>query len=355
MNNLSRVRAKMAERGVPAIFVSDILNVRWLCGFTGSTAFCVVTPDRALFLTDGRYTIQAQQEVQDFEVNTFGPPTTWNQHLGAAFQQAGVSTLAFETSAKYAQVEDWRAAFPKVEWTPLDGLLSDLRMIKTSDEIEKIKAACRLADATMEHAVRLLQPGITEMDVLLDLEFFIKRQGAVPAFDAIVVSGPNSARPHGKPGDRRLQSGDFVTLDLGARLDGYNSDITRTFVIGEASDRHQRIYNAVLKAEEKAIAFMKPGVSGKEVDARARQVLAEDDLEQYFAHGLGHGLGLNVHDYGGLSTRSTDVLAPGMVFTVEPGVYIEDFGGVRIEDDVVVTETGVEVLTHFPKELMVLP
>jgi Xaa-Pro aminopeptidase len=345
----------MAERGVPAIFVSDILNVRWLCGFTGSTAFCVVTPDRALFLTDGRYTIQAEQEVRDFEVLTFGPPKTWNQHYAEAFEAAGITRIAFETSAKYAQVEEWRTGFPSIEWFALERILSELRMVKTADEITKIKAACRLADATMEHAMRLLQPGVTEMDVLLDLEFYIKRQGATPAFDAIVVSGPNSARPHGKPGDRRLQVGDFVTLDLGAKLDGYNSDITRTFVIGEASDRHRVIYDAVLRAEEEAIAFMKPGVTGKEVDACSRAVLAEKDLAQYFAHGLGHGLGMNVHDYGSLSTRSTDTLTVGNVYTVEPGVYIEGFGGVRIEDDVVVTEDGVEVLTHFPKQLTVLP
>jgi Xaa-Pro aminopeptidase len=353
MNNLSRVRAQMAERGIPALFVSDILNIRWLCGFTGSTAFCVVTPDRALFLTDGRYTIQAEQEVHDFEVMTFSPPKTWGAHFAEAFAAARVDRICFETSARYAQVDEWRRDFPNMDWLPMDSILSDLRMIKTADELEKIKIACRLADAVMEHAVRLLQPGVTEMDILLDLEFFIKRQGATPAFDTIVVSGPNSARPHGKPGERRLQSGDFVTLDLGAKLNGYNSDITRTFVIGEASDRHRQVYEAVLRAEEEAIAFMKPGVSGKDVDARSREVLG--DLAQYFVHGLGHGLGLNVHDYGSLSTRSTDILAPGMVFTVEPGVYIEGFGGVRIEDDVVVTETGVEVLTHFPKELMVLP
>lgn len=353
MNNLARVRAQMSERGVSAIFVSDILNVRWLTGFTGSTAFCVVTPDHALFLTDGRYTIQAEQEVENFQVLTFSPPQTWTAHISDALSQARVSDIRFETSARFAQVQEWKDSHPEINWVPLDGLLSDLRMIKTPDEVEKIKAACRLADAVMDHAARLLQPGVSEMDILLDLEFFIKRQGATPAFDAIVVSGPNSARPHGKPGDRKLQNGDFVTLDLGARLNGYNSDITRTFVIGEATERHQEIYNAVLRSEEEAIAMMKPGISGRDVDARSREVLG--DLAAYFAHGLGHGLGLNVHDYGSLSTRSTDVLAPGMVFTVEPGVYIEGFGGVRIEDDVLVTETGVEVLTHYPKQLTVLP
>ena len=346
----------MAESGVPALFVSDILNVRWLSGFTGSTAYCVVTTDHALFLTDSRYTIQAEQEVsKGFDIATFGAPKSWHDHFSEAFAKAQVKELMFETSAKYAQVDEWKSGFPDLGWHPAGSILSDLRMVKTPAEIAKIKAACQLADATMLHASQLLQPGRTELDVLLDLEFFIKRQGAKPAFDAIVVSGPNSARPHGKPGNRVIEIGDFVTLDLGAQLDGYNSDITRTFVAGHASDRHREVYEQVLKAELESISFMKPGVSGKEVDARAREVLDEKGLAKHFGHGLGHGLGLAVHDYGGLNTRSTDILEPGNVYTVEPGVYIEGFGGCRIEDDVVVTSDGVEVLTHFPRELILVP
>lgn len=356
MSNLERLRARMAEKNIPAVFVSDILNVRWLSGFTGSTAYCVVTYDHALFLTDSRYTIQAEQEVsKEFEIATFGAPKSWHDHFAEAFQKAGVKDVAFEASARYAQVQEWQSGFPEMGWSTMDSLISDLRMVKTPAEIAKIKSACQLADATMQHAMRLIQPGVTELDVLLDLEFFIKRQGAKPAFDAIVVSGPNSARPHGRPGNRQIETGDFVTLDLGAQLDGYNSDITRTFVVGHATDRHREVYEQVLKAELGAIAFMKPGVTGKEVDARSREILDERGLAQYFGHGLGHGLGLAVHDYGGLNTRSTDVLEPGNVYTVEPGVYIEGFGGCRIEDDVVVTDDGVEVLTHFPRDLTLVP
>jgi Xaa-Pro aminopeptidase len=200
----------------------------------------------------------------------------------------------------------------------------------------------------------MMQPGVSEYDIQLDLEFFIKRQGAEVAFAPTVVSGPNSAKPHGKAGERKLEVGDFVTLDLGAKKDGYCSDITRTFVIGEASERHKEVYGQVLAAQVAAIEALKVGTPANEPDSLSRSILAEKGLDQYFGHGLGHGLGRAVHDYGGLAPSSKDTIEAGQVWTVEPGVYIEGFGGVRIEDDVHVTAEGPQILTHFPKELMVL-
>jgi Xaa-Pro aminopeptidase len=351
--NLDRLRKKMGEQGVGALFVSDILNVQWLTGFTGSSGYALVTDGAAVFLTDSRYTIQANEQVKGFEVVWYQRPKTLEEFIAEQAARVGVKKLCFETSVSYATWQAWTEKVP-VEWAPSPDVLKPLRMVKTAEEVEKIKAACAITDKCLEHLTRMMQPGVSEYDIQLDLEFFIRRQGAEVAFDPIVVSGPNSARPHGKATEKKLEVGDFVTLDLGAKINGYCSDITRTFVIGRADDRHREVYGQVLKAQVAAVEALKPGAPASAPDKLSREILDEKGLAQYFGHGLGHGLGRAVHDYGGMGPNSKDTIEVGQVWTVEPGVYIEGFGGVRIEDDVHVTESGPEVLTHFPKELMVL-
>lgn len=349
---LVRLRESMAGAGVEALFVSDIYNVQWLTGFTGSSGYALVTAKDAVFITDSRYTIQAGQEVKGLDVVWFQRPQTLEGFIAENAARIGAKRVAFETSISYATWKSWTEKMPEIEWSPAPDILKSLRMIKTAEEVEKIKVACGITDACLEHLSRMMQPGVSEYDIQLDLEFFIKRQGAEVAFAPTVVSGPNSAKPHGKAGERKLEVGDFVTIDLGAKKDGYCSDITRTFVIGEASDRHKEVYGQVLKAQVAAVEALKVGTPANEPDKLSREILG--DLAQYFGHGLGHGLGRAVHDYGGLAPSSKDTIEAGQVWTVEPGVYIEGFGGVRIEDDVHVTPNGPQVLTHFPKELMVL-
>jgi len=350
-SNVTRLQSALVAANVPALLVSDITNVQWLTGFSGSSGFVVVTPRDGVFITDSRYTIQAGEEVSDLPVASFGSPVRFTDFLGESLKTLGVSQLAFEKSVTYGTWDDWKKQVPGVEWTPAPDVIKPLRMVKTAFEVAKIREACKLADACLGHVQRLLQPGVTEYDISLDIEFFFRRNGAEIGFAPIVASGPNSARPHATPSERKLETGDFVTLDIGGKLDGWNSDITRTFVIGKASERHREIYELVLKAEVSCIAALVPGAKGVEVDALARKILDEKDLAKYFGHGLGHGLGKAVHDLGGLSTRSEDVIEAGQVWTIEPGVYIEGFGGVRIEDDVHVTSDGPEILTHYPKEL----
>jgi Xaa-Pro aminopeptidase len=236
-----------------------------------------------------------------------------------------------------------------------DSLIEKLRILKSPAEVAKIQNACAFADKAFEFMLDRIQCGRTELEIHLDLEFYIRRHGYEQAFPAIVVSGENSARPHGHATDRIVQDGDFVTLDFGANIEGYNSDLTRTVVVGKADDRHRQVYEQVLKAQLASLDAIRPGVPAAEVDALSRTVLDEIGLAKYFGHGLGHGLGRLVHDSGRLNGTSKDVFEPGQVWTVEPGVYIEGFGGVRIEDDIVVTETGIEVLTHAPKQLFELP
>ena len=354
--NLDRLRDAMIRKGVEALLVADATNVGWLTGFTGSYARVLVTGEDARFITDSRYAIQAGEQVPSLPLESFASPTNGDAFVGERARDMGISRLAFEAATTtYAAYEEMARKMPNVALTPAPDLFGELRMVKSEDEVAAIRKACAIADACFGHLCRLIQPGMTEYDLQLELEFYLRRAGAGIAFEPIVVSGERSARPHGKASEKPLANGDFVTMDFGANVEGYNSDLTRTIVVGEATDRHREVYGQVLLAEMAALDSMRPGVKARDVDALARRILDEKGLAEYFGHGLGHGLGRVVHDGGRMNATSEDVLAPGQVWTVEPGVYIPGFGGVRIEDDVVVTETGIEILTSSPKELLVLP
>ncbi len=356
MSSLDRLRAKMAVQNVPAVLVSDIVNVGWLTGFSGSFGFAIVTHESARFLTDSRYAIQAGEEVEAMPTAWFKSPVSGDDFLAEQVREMGLSRIGFESSSvNYATYLKWRDKMQGVDLLPLDNFVSPLRMVKTSDEVAKIQAACGIVDACFEHVRRMIQPGVSEYDIALDMEFFIRRQGAGIAFEMIVASGERSARPHGRASDRILGPGEFLTLDFGATYEGYHSDITRTVVVGEPTERHRDVYAQVLKCQLAALDMMKPGVLARDVDAKAREVLDEKGWAQYFGHGLGHGLGRLVHDTGRLGPSSDDVLEAGQVWTVEPGVYFDGWGGARIEDDVVVTDDGIRILTKAPKELIALP
>jgi Xaa-Pro aminopeptidase len=286
-------------------------------------------------------------------VVSFGSGVEGDEFLREQLEHLGVKRLGFESNnLTYGGFERLAEKLTGIELVSAKDPFGKLRMIKTPDELEKIRTACRFADKTFEYMLSRVQAGRTEQEVHLDLEFFIRRHGYGLAFPPIVVSGERSARPHGVASQKIIQDGDFVTMDFGATVEGYSSDLTRTVVVGKATDRHWQVYEQVLKAETTSIEIMKPGIAAKEVAVHARTVLDEKDLAQFFQHGLGHGLGSLVHDSGRLSVTSEEVLEVGQVWTVEPGVYIEGFGGVRIEDDVVITSDGNEVLTHSPKELL---
>ena len=355
-SNLGRLQASMAKRCTPAMLISDIANVAWVSGFTGSSAVVLVTPDSARLLTDSRYTLQVAEEVKLMPSFSFANPVTQADFIAIHGAEMKLSKIGFEAaSVSYDTWQKWTAKFSGLELYPTPDLIGPLRMVKSADEISKIREACRLADAAFLHARRMLQPGVTEYDIGLEIEFYFRRNGADLAFPPIVVSGERSARPHGHPSEKRLNNGDFVTLDFGARLNGQCSDMTRTVVIGSATRRQREVYDAVLRAQIAGIKALKPGAQARDVDAAARDVLASAGLAEYFGHGLGHGLGSVVHDLGRLSPTSTDTVEVGQVWTIEPGVYIPGFGGVRIEDDAVVTEAGAEILNGTPKELLTLP
>ncbi len=347
------------DPAVDALLLTDIGNVGYVSGFTGSTAQMIITPDEALFITDARYTLRAQAECAGFEVvETPQGSGGYGEALKAVLEaRPGVKRLGFEAGhVTVGQWETFRALFPNLEWTPTKDLVETLRLVKDDGEIALIKDTITVAETAMRTVRPLLTPGTREQDFAMELEFAMRRLGASgAAFDTIVASGPNGAHPHHHAGARPMAAGDFVTIDWGASVNGYNSDITRTYAISEVTDKQREIYGIVLEAQQQAIAAIGPGKTGKEIDAVARDYIASQGYGEAFGHSLGHSLGRSVHDGPGFSVRSdTLILKPGMVMTVEPGIYLEGWGGLRLEEDVLVTDDGCEILTHLPNALEVL-
>ncbi len=361
---LSALRQRMAllpeDKKVDGLLLSDITNLGYVTGFTGSTAFAIVTPQEAIFITDGRYTVRAKSECLCFTpkiaAGSGGYPEALKESIDGLPK---LKRIGFEASKlSVTQWEKYKTDLPQVDWISTEGLVEDLRMIKDADEIAIIRRAITLAESAFEQVKPLIKAGAQEREIALAMEFAMRRDGADGiAFDTIVASGPQGALPHHHPNGRVLVPGDLVTIDWGASVDGYNSDITRTIAVGGAplTDKQREVYQIVLEAQQKAIAAIAPGKNGKEIDAIARDHIASYGYGEAFAHSLGHSLGRQTHDGAGFSTRSeANVLKPGMVMTVEPGIYLEDWGGVRIEEDVLVTETGHEILTHLPNALEIL-
>lgn len=344
---LTALRARLPELAADAVLLTAPADVRWASGFTTpADGRVVVTPDAAVLVTDDRYTAQAAEE-SAIEVLIAGG----HRQLDAILERVAGLRLAVQ-----ADHVTWKAARDLEERLgapPLatEGLTRPLRLLKSPDEIARLREAARLTDAAFAHVLDgTLRAGVREADVALEIERFVRQGGGDGmAFDVIVAGGHRSAMPHGTASDRVLQRGDLVTLDFGARVDGYHADMTRAVAIGPVAEPLRGWYDAVLAAQEEAVAAIRPGLSGIEADRVARDRLAEAGIAELFVHSLGHGVGLQIHEGPSLSSRSTDVLAPGMVVTVEPGVYRPGVGGLRIEDLVLVTESGHEVLSRSPK------
>ena len=350
---LSKLRQALIENNVEAILITNEYNRRYMTGFTGTSGVAVVSQQDALFITDFRYTEQASEQVKEFRVVQHSGPI--HEEVAKQVAAMGVKSLAFEKDAfAYGTYEVYNSAV-NVDFVPVSGLIEKIRLIKTEEEINIIKVACEIADNAFTHILNFIKPGITELDVSNELEFFMRKQGATQSsFDTIVASGLRSALPHGVATNKVIEKGDFVTLDFGALYNGYISDITRTVAVGEPSEKLVDMYNTVLASQLLALEKVGPGLTGIQADAIARDYLKEKGYGEAFGHSLGHGIGLEVHEGPGLSMRSDTVLEPGMAVTIEPGVYLPGIGGVRIEDDILITETGNELLTHSSKELIIL-
>ncbi len=353
LDRLARLRSEMADLEVDAFLVSDPLNRLYLSGFTGSSGYLLITQTDAVLATDFRYVEQAANESPSYMVHRTRSGEPWLPEVAA---RLGVRTLGFEADyvsvnahAKFTASLEESDDTGDVHLEPTSGVVEVVRGVKDAEELALIKRAVNIAHSAMAAASSVLKPGITEKQIAWRIERELRRLGAEgPAFDIIVAAGPNGALPHHRADDTVVKNGDAVVIDMGALYRGYRSDMTRTFSVGEPDDKFSSIYGIVLRAQRAAIAGAKPGMTGKDIDSIARDFISEAGYGDEFGHGLGHGVGLAVHERPMIVPTSEDVIEDGMVFTVEPGIYVSGWGGVRIEDMVVMENGRARVLTGSP-------
>jgi len=349
---LQLLRKKLAANKVEAFLVNKPENYRYLTGFTGSNAILVITEKRAVLVTDFRYFEQAEKEAVGCQV-VMGKDGLLGK-LAEVVAETGLKRIGIESDFVTLKThQDYLARLKEVELKPLGNMVEGLRIVKSEEEIARIKQAAHLADQAYEHILPLIRPGVTEQELALELEFFLRRSGAEKVgFDLVVASGERSAMPHALASSKKVKSGEFVLIDLGAVWQGYHSDLSRTVIIGKATEKQHQIYQIVQIAQKTALESIRPGIRGLEADWFARDYITSQGYGENFGHGLGHGLGLEIHEAPRLAPTVEEELAVDMVFTVEPAIYLTGFGGVRIEDTVVLREGGVEVLTRSPREFL---
>jgi Xaa-Pro aminopeptidase len=359
-HRLKLLRRRISESDAAALVVTHLPNVRYLSGFTGSAGILVVQPDRATLFTDGRYAVQAPQQVRPAGVHAIIPPTSIlraaGEYLGSR-QKRGSHRIAFDPNQlTVAQHKDLRrTGGGRISWIFGTGWVEGLRLLKSPPEIAKMRAAARLISTVFDEVVPLIRPGVTELDLAAEIDYRMRKLGASgPSFETIVASGPRAALPHAQPTRKRLRRNELVVLDAGAILADYCSDLTRTVFVGRASKSIKAWYRAVLEAQAAGIAAVAAGVDSSAPDAAARRVLDAQGLGKYFVHSTGHGLGLEIHEAPRLAKGQKAKLQAGMVVTVEPGIYVEGIGGIRIEDDVAIHAGRTEVMTTATKELLEL-
>ena len=357
---IPRLRRAFADAGCDALLVTRLVNIRYLTGFTGSAAVLLVRPDDLVFVTDGRYRDQSALELGQAGVDaririglTAGSQKEFLQEETSGVARLGLEAAAVTWSQQRKFDGEW---FPDAELVATEGLVEELRKVKDAGEVDRMAEAARIADEALARVRHRLAERPTEEAFALELDFEMRRGGASgPSFETIVASGPNGAKPHHRPSNRRIDAGELVVVDFGAIVDGYCSDMTRTLCVGEpASATARRMVDVVAESQRAGVDAVRAGAEGKAVDEACRAVITEAGWADAFLHSTGHGVGLEIHEDPRVASTSTDTLVAGHVVTVEPGVYLPEHGGVRIEDTMVVTDEGRLVLTNATKELLVL-
>ncbi|MFQ5442822.1 MAG: M24 family metallopeptidase [Thermodesulfobacteriota bacterium] len=353
---LATLRAEMESGGVDGLLVSDIHNIRYLSGFTGSSAYAVVTLRRAFLLTDPRYAVQSEEEVRKsgFKVRIYKKKPL--EALAVSIKRLKVSRLGFEGDfLSYNGYKRIKSVLKPIPLKPLANPVGRVRQVKDTFEVGLIKKAASILESGFKKAERTLRAGITEAGAALAVEEWMRKKGAEGlAFESIVASGPRSSLPHGAASEKRIKRGDLVIVDMGACCEGYTSDNTRTYCIGRAKPLQKKIYGVVKGAQKRALELIGDGVRAEEVDRAARAHIEKAGYGKFFSHGTGHGLGLDVHERPAIAPLSKDILKEGMVVTIEPGIYMPDWGGVRIEDMALVRKNGCDLVTTSPDELLCL-
>jgi Xaa-Pro aminopeptidase len=348
------VRKKIDAQQLDGILSTSLENIRYLCGFTGSDGAFILTQRESFFLTDSRYWTQSEEEVRGSHIIHYKKKID------------GIASLLLDLKLKNVGFESTSITFSfhqslseklanESKLIPLEDELKNLRAVKDTQELALTRNAIDISSNAFLHIMEMLQEGVLESTIAFEMEFYMKRHGSeATGFDIIVASGKRSALPHGRATSKRIENGDFILFDFGSRTQGYHSDQTRTVVCGKPSSEQKKVYQIVKEAHDKAIEKIRPGISIQEVDEAARNHIQKYGYDQYFGHGTGHGIGLSVHEDPVVNKENKDLVQEGMVFTVEPGIYIPDWGGVRIEDMIRVTSQGAEVLTYLPRELRVI-
>lgn len=356
MNSIERIQEILKERGLDGLLLTDEKNQRYAAGFAFTDGAVLVGREKAWLVTDSRY-IEAAEKAAAAGVTVwlYDRERPLMERLKEAVREAGMERLAAEDGKlSHRDYLGYEKALG-MELLPAGELMTQLRAAKTEEEIDAMRAAQAIAEQALEDVLGLIRPGMTEKQVMAELVYRTLRYGSEGnSFDPIVVSGPNTSLPHGVPGDRVIQRGDFVTMDFGCLKDGYCSDMTRTVAIGEASDEMRNVYDIVLQAQLAGIAVARAGIPGKEIDAAARKVITEAGYGPYFGHGFGHSLGLDIHESPSANLRGEAPMPAGAVCSAEPGIYLPGRFGVRIEDVMILREKGCEVITKAPKKLIIL-
>jgi Xaa-Pro aminopeptidase len=353
MTRLEKVKSLLDELNLDAFLITHVPNVRYLTGFSGSAASLLITKEKNYFFSDFRYKEQSFQQVKGFEIIINYNGTS---EFKTIVQDAGFKKIGFESSRMtIAALDRYKKANETVDYQPVNERIEAINMEKTDEELAILRKAAEISDKTFEKILGFIKPGITELEVSAEITYIQKKLGALKdSFDPIVASGSRGAMPHGIASDKIINNGEMVTLDFGCVYNGFCSDLTRTIAVGEPSEEMKKIYCIVYDAQKLAIDNAKAGMSSKSLDSVARDFITSKGYGENFGHGLGHGLGIEVHELPGINQRQDFVTANNSVVTIEPGIYLENTGGVRIEDDVVLKTGGCEILNKAPKELIII-
>lgn len=355
MNRIKEINSALTKKNIDGLIVTKLPNVRYLSGFSGSAGFLFISPKSSYFVSDFRYKIQASLEIRKPFKIKIGTQGSFD-FINDLASKYGFKKIGFEAgSMVYSQYLLLKKILKGVTLVPVEGLVEELTTIKTKEEIDNISSAVKITDKVFSKLLGVIKPGVKEKDIAAELTYLQRKEGASGnSFEPIVASGPNGAFPHAQPTDRKIKSGDLVTLDFGCVYNGFCSDMTRTVGVGKLSSEAKKIYDTVLTAQKMAVNSVAAGKLASAVDSVARDYIRESGYGDFFGHGLGHGLGIEVHENPRLNQISKAVLKINNVVTIEPGIYIEGIGGVRIEDDVVVTKDGCNVLNKSSKDLIIL-
>ena len=349
-DRINSIRKSISKSDIDTAFISSKDNIRYYSGFTGTLAFLLITENKSIIITDSRYTVRAQEESPDYEIYQLKSGDNWIKN---STDQIKSKVIGFEGNfVSFNMLNQLKERANKdLIWKDYSEQISKERVVKSKSEVEKIEAAISISDRAFNAVSKEIKVGMTEREIAWEIEKEMRILGAESiSFDTIVASGLNGSKPHHSPTNKQISNGEAITIDMGAKLNGYCSDLTRTIFIGKPDEKFKKIYNIVLRSQLISIETAKDGMTGEEIDKISRDIISEEGFGEYFGHSLGHGVGLEIHENPGVGPNSKNEITPGMVYTIEPGIYIDGWGGIRIEDMVLMTDNGNKLLSHAEKK-----